>query len=131
MRSTSTEPPRLALARRLERAEASACAAFVDARRAVRPGTGAEWIAIAGAYAMFDGVSVVLRSTILQLATPDAMRGRVSAINGIFIGSSNELGAFYSGSMARLLGLVPSVVLGGLFTLGVVGVTASRSPNGA
>jgi MFS family permease len=77
---------------------------------------------------MFDGVSVVLRSTILQLATPDAMRGRVSAINGIFIGSSNELGAFYSGSMARLLGLVPSVVLGGLLTLGVVGVTASKMP---
>ena len=77
---------------------------------------------------MFDGVSVVLRSTILQLATPDAMRGRVSAINGIFIGSSNELGAFYSGSMARLLGLVPSVVLGGLFTLGVVGVTALKAP---
>ncbi len=77
---------------------------------------------------MFDGVSVVLRSTILQLATPDAMRGRVSAINGIFIGSSNELGAFYSGSMARLLGLVPSVVLGGLLTLGVVGVTALKLP---
>jgi MFS family permease len=77
---------------------------------------------------MFDGVSVVLRSTILQLATPDAMRGRVSAINGIFIGSSNELGAFYSGSMARLLGLVPSVVLGGLLTLGVVGMTASKMP---
>jgi MFS family permease len=77
---------------------------------------------------MFDGVSVVLRSTILQLATPDAMRGRVSAINGIFIGSSNELGAFYSGSMARLLGLVPSVVLGGLMTLGVVGVTALKAP---
>jgi len=77
---------------------------------------------------MFDGVSVVLRSTILQLATPDAMRGRVSAINGIFIGSSNELGAFYSGSMARLMGLVPSVVLGGLLTLGVVGVTASKMP---
>src|SRR3546814_3715677 len=52
-----------------------------------------------------DGVSVVLRTTILQLATPDAMRGRVSSINGLFIGSSNELGAFYAGSMARLLGL--------------------------
>src|SRR3546814_976869 len=49
-----------------------------------------------------DGVSVVLRTTILQLATPDAMRGRVSSINGLFIGSSNELGAFYAGSMARL-----------------------------
>jgi MFS family permease len=75
-----------------------------------------------------DGVSVVLRTTILQLATPDAMRGRVSSINGLFIGSSNELGAFYAGSMARLLGLVPAVVLGGCVTLGVVGVTSWRAP---
>jgi MFS family permease len=77
---------------------------------------------------VFDGVSVVLRSTILQLATPDHLRGRVSSINGIFIGSSNELGAFYSGGMARLLGLVPAVVLGGFMTLGVVGVTAWKAP---
>ncbi len=77
---------------------------------------------------MCDGVSVVLRSTILQLATPDAMRGRVSSINGIFIGSSNELGAFYSGSMARLMGLVPAVVLGGFMTLGVVVTTAWKAP---
>ena len=77
---------------------------------------------------VFDGVSVVLRSTVLQLSTPDEMRGRVSSINGIFIGSSNELGAFWSGSMARLLGLVPSVVFGGLMTLGVVGATAWKAP---
>jgi MFS family permease len=77
---------------------------------------------------MCDGVSVVTRSTILQLATPDHMRGRVSSINGIFIGSSNELGAFYGGSMARLLGLVPAVVLGGFVTLGVVGVTSWKAP---
>jgi len=75
-----------------------------------------------------DGVSVVLRSTILQLATPDEMRGRVSAINGIFIGSSNELGAFYAGSMARLLGLVPAVVFGGFMTLGVVAATSRLAP---
>jgi predicted MFS family arabinose efflux permease len=77
---------------------------------------------------MFDGISVVLRSTVLQLSTPDAMRGRVSSINGIFIGSSNELGAFWSGSMARLMGLVPSVVFGGLMTLGVVGATGWKAP---
>ena len=77
---------------------------------------------------VFDGVSVVMRTTILQLATPDAMRGRVSAINGIFIGSSNELGAFESGLAARLLGLVPSVVFGGMMTLGIVGVTAKIAP---
>jgi len=77
---------------------------------------------------IFDGVSVVLRTTILQLATPDAMRGRVSSINGIFIGSSNELGAFESGLAARLLGLVPSVIFGGLMTLSVVGITARLAP---
>jgi len=75
-----------------------------------------------------DGVSVVIRSTILQLATPDAMRGRVSAINGIFIGSSNELGAFESGVAAKLLGLVPSVIFGGCMTLGVVGITSRLAP---
>jgi MFS family permease len=77
---------------------------------------------------MCDGVSVVLRSTILQLATPDHMRGRVASINGIFIGSSNELGAFESGVAARLMGLVPSVVFGGCMTLGVVAVTARLVP---
>ena len=56
------------------------------------------------------------------------MRGRVSSINGLFVGSSNELGAFYAGTMARVLGLVPAVVLGGFVTLGVVGVTAARAP---
>ncbi len=75
-----------------------------------------------------DGVSVVMRQTILQLATPDNMRGRVSAINGIFIGSSNELGAFESGVAARLLGLVPSVIFGGVMTLSIVGITAKLAP---
>lgn len=75
-----------------------------------------------------DGVSVVLRTTIMQLVTPDGMRGRVASINGIFIGSSNELGAFYAGSMARLLGLVPAVVLGGFVTLGVVATTTIKAP---
>lgn len=75
-----------------------------------------------------DGISVVLRSTILQLATPDHLRGRVSSINGIFIGSSNELGAFESGLAARLMGLVPSVIFGGCMTLLVVGTTAKLAP---
>lgn len=77
---------------------------------------------------MMDAVSVILRQTILQLATPDNMRGRVSAINGIFIGSSNELGAFESGLTARLMGLVPSVVFGGCMTIAVVAITAHRAP---
>jgi hypothetical protein len=68
----------------------------------------------------FDNVSVVIRGTILQLFTPDDMRGRVASVNSIFIGSSNELGAFESGVAARLMGLVPSVVFGGIMTLVVV-----------
>ena len=79
-------------------------------------------------YGMCDGVSVVLRSTIMQLVTPDEMRGRVSSINGIFVSSSNELGAFYDGVMARLLGLVPAMIVGGVVTLGVVATTARLAP---
>ena len=79
-------------------------------------------------YGMCDGVSVVVRSTILQLSTPDEMRGRVSSINGIFVSSSNELGAFYAGTMARLLGLVPAVILGGFAILSVAGITAWKAP---
>ena len=71
----------------------------------------------------FDNVSVVIRGTILQLFTPDEMRGRVASVNSIFIGSSNELGAFESGVAARLMGLVPSVVFGGIMTLAVVFTT--------
>lgn len=77
---------------------------------------------------MFDGVSVILRSTVLQLATPDDMRGRVSSVNSVFISSSNELGAFYAGSMAKLLGLVPAVVLGGFVTMGIVAAMATFAP---
>ncbi len=71
----------------------------------------------------FDNVSVVIRSTIIQGFTPDEMKGRVSAVNSIFVGSSNELGAFESGVMAKWMGLVPSVVFGGCMTLLVVGFT--------
>lgn len=68
----------------------------------------------------FDSVSVLIRQTILQIFPPDHMRGRVAAVNGIFVSSSNELGAFESGLLARLLGTVPSVMLGGVLTLTVV-----------
>ncbi len=80
-----------------------------------------------GLTGLFDSVSVVLRSTLLQTLTPDQMKGRVSAVNGIFISSSNEIGAFESGAAARLLGLVPSVVFGGCMSLLVVGITAWRA----
>ncbi|NIG57304.1 MFS transporter [Chitinophaga sp. Cy-1792] len=77
---------------------------------------------------VFDGVSVVIRQTILQLKTPDDMRGRVASVSSMFVGSSNELGAFESGFMARAVGLVNSVVLGGCITLGVVVTTYVISP---
>jgi MFS family permease len=77
---------------------------------------------------MFDSVSVIIRSTIIQLFTPDNMKGRVSAVNSIFIGSSNEIGAFESGVAAKLLGTVPSVIFGGCMTLIIVSVVSIFSP---
>jgi len=82
-------------------------------------------LAIAGG---FDAVSVVVRQTILQLQTPEDMKGRVAAANTMFISSSNELGAVESGVAAKLFGTVPSVVLGGILTLVVVGVVAWKNP---
>jgi MFS family permease len=69
---------------------------------------------------MLDGISVVVRGTIMQLKTPDNMRGRVMSVNSMFINSSNELGQFESGVAAKLLGVVPSVVFGGCMTVAVV-----------
>ncbi|HEU4556814.1 MAG TPA: MFS transporter [Longimicrobium sp.] len=82
-------------------------------------------LAISG---MVDNVSVVIRSTLLTVRTPPELLGRVSAVNQIFIGSSNEIGSFESGVAAKLLGTVNSVIFGGLATLGVVGVTAWKTP---
>lgn len=76
----------------------------------------------------FDSVSMVIRGTLMQLMTPDTMRGRVSSVNSMFIISSNELGAFWSGSLAKLLGLVPAVTIGGFGTLVVAGTTTLISP---
>ena len=75
-----------------------------------------------------DGVSMIIRQTILQLKTPDHMRGRVSSVNSMFVGSSNELGAFESGLTAKLMGTVTAVVFGGTMTLLTVGLTAIVSP---
>ncbi|MNI21022.1 Enterobactin exporter EntS [compost metagenome] len=71
----------------------------------------------------FDSVSVIIRQTIMQLLTPDEMRGRVSAVNSMFIGSSNEIGEFESGLSAKLLTLVPAVVFGGSMTIAIAGIT--------
>ncbi|HRP70607.1 MAG TPA: MFS transporter, partial [Turneriella sp.] len=76
-----------------------------------------------------DNVSVVMRSTILQTHTNDQIRGRIAAINSIFIASSNEIGAFESGLTARYIGLVPSVVFGGCMTVLVVVLVAWRIPS--
>ena len=82
-------------------------------------------LALSGAV---DMISVFIRSTLLQTMTPTHMLGRVSAVNSIFVGSSNEIGAFESGVTAKLFGTVPSVVFGGVATLVVVAVTAARLP---
>lgn len=77
---------------------------------------------------ILDGISVIVRSTVLQLKTPDHMKGRVSSLNSIFIISSNELGAFESGFAARLMGVVPAVVFGGAMTVGVVVFNWIKNP---
>jgi MFS family permease len=77
------------------------------------------WLSVVALFlsGVADGISVVIRQTILQLKTPDHMRGRVAAVNSMFVGSSNELGAFESGLTAKLMGTVTSVVFGGSMTL--------------
>ncbi len=82
-------------------------------------------LAVVGAV---DNVSVVIRASIMQAFTPDSMRGRVASVNGIFIGSSNEIGAFESGLAAKWMGTVPSVVFGGAMTLLTVGLTFALAP---
>jgi MFS family permease len=88
------------------------------------------WISVLALFmsGVFDSASVVIRSTIMQTMTPEDMRGRVSSINKIFIGSSNEIGAFESGLSAKLLGPVGSVLVGGAMTLLIVAIAARFAP---
>ncbi|MBT9558741.1 MAG: MFS transporter [Myxococcales bacterium] len=88
------------------------------------------WLSLAllAAGGALDSVSMVLRATLVQVHTPPELMGRVLAVNSFFIGSSNELGAFESGVAARLLGLVPSVLVGGCLTVATVGITAALTP---
>lgn len=88
------------------------------------------WLSLAALVVLgaFDIVSVVIRASLVQLNTPDAMRGRVSAFEGVFITASNELGGFESGTVAALAGTVPSVVLGGVATLTIAAVWAFAFP---
>lgn len=88
------------------------------------------WLSFAALFisGLFDGVSVIIRGTIVQLFVPDEMRGRVSAVNSIFVNSSNELGQFESGVAATIMGTVPSVIFGGCMTLLVTIVTWIKAP---
>ena len=78
---------------------------------------------------LLDGVSVVVRSNIIQLKTPDELRGRVMSVNSMFINSSNEIGQFESGVAAKLMGVIPSVVFGGFMTIMVVVATWFKAPS--
>jgi hypothetical protein len=82
------------------------------------------WLSLAALFALgaFDMVSVVIRGALVQLGTPDDMRGRVSAVNAIFIDTSSQLGEFESGMLAAWLGAMPAALLGGIGTLLVVGL---------
>jgi hypothetical protein len=75
-----------------------------------------------------DMISVFIRSSLIQIETPDEMRGRVAAVNMVFVGASNELGEFESGAVAALIGPVPAVVAGGLGTILVAVICARRFP---
>ena len=88
------------------------------------------WLSFAALFVsgLFDGVSVIIRGTIVQLFVPDEMRGRVSAVNSIFVNSSNELGQFESGIAASVMGTVPSVIFGGCMTLLITIVTWIKAP---
>tara|TARA_R110002051_G_scaffold44756_2_gene90570 strand:+ start:1848 stop:3119 length:1272 start_codon:yes stop_codon:yes gene_type:complete len=88
------------------------------------------WLSVAALFlsGVTDGISMVIRQTILQLRTPDSMRGRVASVNSMFVGSSNELGAFESGLTAKLMGTVTAVVFGGSMTLITVVLTGIISP---
>jgi MFS family permease len=88
------------------------------------------WISFAALLlsGFLDGISVVIRGTIIQLKTPDNMRGRVMSVNSMFINSSNELGQFESGIAAKLIGVVPSVLFGGCMTIFVVATTWFKAP---
>jgi MFS family permease len=88
------------------------------------------WLSVAALFVsgVLDGISMIIRSNILQLKTPDAMRGRVASLNSIFVMSSNELGEFESGFTSKLMGVVPAVIFGGCMTVGVVVATWLKNP---
>lgn len=89
------------------------------------------WVSLAALFmsGVTDGISMIIRQTIVRVLSPDRIRGRVSSVNWVFIGASNELGAFESGVAARLLGASTSVIAGAVLTLGVVALVTVRVPS--
>jgi MFS family permease len=89
------------------------------------------WVSLAALFmsGVTDGISMVIRQTIVRVLSPDRIRGRVASVNWVFIGASNELGAFESGVAARLFGTATSVIAGGVLTLGIVGLVAATVPS--
>ena len=87
------------------------------------------WLSVTALFftGAFDSISVVIRQTVLRFYTPDEMRGRVSSVNGVFVSTSNELGAFESGVAAKIFGTVPSVLIGAGVTLVLVSLVAITS----
>lgn len=92
--------------------------------------SGSFWVSLMALFVLgaSDMISVYIRHLLVQMETPDAIRGRVSAVNAVFIGASNELGEFESGLTAAWFGLVPAVVVGGLATVVVTGFWMWRFP---
>jgi MFS family permease len=88
------------------------------------------WLSLVALFftGVFDNISVVVRQSLVQLLTPDSLRGRVTAVNQIFIGSSNELGALRAGLMAAVMGPVAAVIWGGLGTIAVAAMVAKQVP---
>ncbi|SMD08586.1 Sugar phosphate permease [Fulvimarina manganoxydans] len=93
--------------------------------------SSAPWLSIVALILMgaSDMISVYIRETLLQLWTPDEVRGRVNAVNMVFVGASNELGEFRAGTMAAIIGAVPAVVIGGCATIGIAGLWAYLFPD--
>jgi MFS family permease len=89
------------------------------------------WVSLAALFVsgVTDGISMIIRQTIVRVLSPDRIRGRVASVNWVFIGASNELGAFESGVAARLFGTATSVIAGAILTLGIVGLVAATVPS--
>jgi MFS family permease len=126
MAATTRFPPRRRAGRIL-----LTCVALFGVAMVVFGLSSTFWVSMAALFVAgaVDGVSMVIRIVILRVESPEALRGRIASVNHIFIGGSNELGAFESGVLATIIGVVPSVIFGGVVTLVVVGAVAVFAPD--